>query len=108
MPAHINAIGTATPSHDIHPSFLAWARQRVAPREMRLFDRMAARAGIEQRWSVLNADPAPIGPKGFYGDGAVPGTAARMEIYAQAAPALALEAIDVSEARGLRTILIDV
>jgi predicted naringenin-chalcone synthase len=61
---------------------------------MRLFDRMATRAGIEQRWSVLNADPAPIGPKGFYGDGAVPGTAKRMEIYAQAAPELALQAID--------------
>ena len=94
MQPHINAIGTATPSHDIHPSFLAWARGRIAPREVRLFDRMAARAGIERRWSVLKADPAPIGPKGFYGDDAVPGTAERMEIYAQAAPALALEAID--------------
>ncbi|WP_184053753.1 type III polyketide synthase [Sphingomonas aerophila] len=94
MPPYINAIGTATPSHDIHPSFLAWARERVSPREMRLFDRMAARAGIEQRWSVLTAEPAPIGPDGFYGNNAVPGTAERMAIYAQAAPGLAVEAIE--------------
>jgi predicted naringenin-chalcone synthase len=42
----------------------------------------------------LTAEPAPIGPDGFYGNNAVPGTAERMAVYAQAAPGLAVEAIE--------------
>ncbi|WP_394647081.1 type III polyketide synthase [uncultured Sphingomonas sp.] len=96
MPAqpYIVAIGTAVPSHDIHDSFVAWARARLPEREARLFDRMAARAGIAHRWSVLPAtDGSPVGPEGFYAREPHPGTAARMALYASAAPALALEAI---------------
>ena len=95
-PAFVNAIGTATPDHDIHEAFIAWARARLSDaREVTLFDRMAARAGIAHRWSVLPRTEnggSPVAPGGFYADGQ-PGTAARMAIYAEAAPALALDAV---------------
>jgi predicted naringenin-chalcone synthase len=94
--AHINAIGTAVPRHDVHAAFIRWAEARLAePRVRALFGRMAARCGIEHRWSVLPPAPygdSPVDPGGFY-HGALPTTGARMEIYAQAAPKLALEAI---------------
>jgi hypothetical protein len=54
MTAHIHAIGTAVPAHDIHAAFIAWATPRIADdRERRLFARMAGRSGIAHRWSVL-------------------------------------------------------
>ena len=54
---------------------------------------MAARAGIAHRWSVLPEAADPTGPDGLYGMDRWPGTATRMDIYAKAAPALALRAI---------------
>ncbi|HEX6376805.1 MAG TPA: type III polyketide synthase [Allosphingosinicella sp.] len=94
--AHLNAIGTAVPEHDVHATFIRWAKDRLgAPRARALFDRMAARSGIRHRWSVLPAPAAggsPVDPGGFY-HGSLPTTAARMEVYAEAAPKLALAAI---------------
>ncbi len=94
--AYINAIATAVPGHDVHDAFIGWAEGQVAdPRRRALFRRMAARAGIEHRWSVLPATlggGSPVAPGGFYGAGSPP-TSARMRVYADAAPALALEAI---------------
>jgi len=93
--ACINAIGTAVPGHDIHHAFIAWARERVEDVRLRaLFDRMAARSGISHRWSVLPQDISPVEPGGFYADPVLPGTAARMTLYAEHAPALAMQAID--------------
>ena len=96
MIPHVNAIGTAVPDHDIHHAFVDWARGRIAePRAVKLFERMAARSGIDHRWSVLerSADGgSPIAPGGFYADG-LPGTTARMQRYAEAAPALSIAAI---------------
>lgn len=95
MSAYLHAIGTAVPAHDVHQIFIEWARERLTgTREAALFDRMAARAGIDHRWSVLPQGANPIGPDGLYGTDCWPGTATRMSIYAQAAPALALRAID--------------
>ncbi|MGW8189233.1 type III polyketide synthase [Sphingomonas hankookensis] len=94
--AWLNAVATATPSHDIHDAFIGWARRRLPDREAKLFDRMVERAGIGHRWSVLpiGADGgSPVAPGGFYAD-AMPGTAARMTIYADAAPTLAIAAIE--------------
>ncbi len=94
MPAYLNAVATAVPDHDIHDAFIDWARARVEQRP--LFDRMAKRAGIGHRWSVLPATAtggSPVSDDGFYGIG-FPGTAARMAIYADAAPALAIAAIE--------------
>ncbi|MEH3035252.1 MAG: type III polyketide synthase [Sphingomonas adhaesiva] len=88
---HINAIGTAVPAQDIHAAFVDWARARLPAAEAKLFDRMAARSGIGHRWSVL-PDP-PVAPGGFYAAEPHPGTAARMALYAGAAPVLALAAI---------------
>ncbi|CAN5565474.1 hypothetical protein BH10PSE14_BH10PSE14_34270 [soil metagenome] len=92
----MNAIGTAVPDHDIHHAFVDWARAQIAdPRAVKLFERMAARAAIAHRWSVLDRAPgggSPIAEGGFY-SGALPGTAARMRLYAEAAPSLGMAAI---------------
>jgi predicted naringenin-chalcone synthase len=93
----LTAIACATPGHDIHTAFIDWARTRISdPREAAVFDRMATRSGIGHRWSVLpeSADGgSPVGPQGFYADGLMPPTSARMALYAEHAPALALAAI---------------
>ena len=92
--AYLNRIGTAVPPHEVHGVFLEWANARAGTgRDGALFRRMATRSGIGQRWSVL--PPGPTGSQvvsGFYGS-AMPSTAARMRIYADAAPPLALRAI---------------
>lgn len=96
MAAYVNAIGTAVPGHDIHQAFIDWAAPRLERRERALFERMAGRAGIAHRWSVLPraaGGGSPIEPGGFYEGSAMPPTSARMALYGEAAPALALEAI---------------
>lgn len=93
---HLHAIGTATPPHDIHATFVDWALPRLAEREARLFERMATRAGIAHRWSVL---PAPVADGGFYAPAPHPGTGERMAVYAREAPALALAAIEALAAQ---------
>ena len=95
--AWLNALATAVPGHDIHQSFIDWAAPRIADDRMRaIFARMAARSGIDHRWSVL--PPAPgggslIAPGGFYGDPDLPPTSARMTAYAEEAPNLVMAAI---------------
>src|SRR3546814_10339731 len=62
---------------------------------------MAARSGIAHRWSVLGRAPgggSPVMPGGFYAGG-MPGTAARMALYAEAAPALGRAAIEALRAQ---------
>ncbi len=96
MSAYLHAIGTAVPGHDVHTAFIDWAREQVEPRALKLFDRMAARAGIAHRWSVLPVAPgggSPVATGGFYDVDPLPGTGARMQLYAEAAPALALDAV---------------
>lgn len=96
--AYINALGTAVPSHDIHQAFIGWARAQISdPRQRKLFDRMAARAAIGHRWSVLphgRDGGSPVDAGGFYDAPVMPGTGARMAIYAEAAPMLGLSAIE--------------
>ena len=93
----LTAIACATPGHDIHTAFIDWARTRIADtREAAVFDRMAGRSGIGHRWSVLPASAdggSPVGPEGFYAEGLMPPTSARMALYGEHAPALALAAI---------------
>lgn len=94
---HINAISAIVPEHDIHAAFVGWAAPRIADgRERRLFDRMAARSGIAHRWSVLPptaSGGSPVDRDGFYAVDPLPPTSARMALYAEHAPALALRAI---------------
>ena len=101
LPAYLNAIGGAVPDHDIHHAFVDWADARIDDRSRKLFHRMAARAGIAHRWSVLprgDDGASPVGAGGFYAQG-MPGTGARMAIYAQAAPELGLAAVDMLAAK---------
>jgi alpha-pyrone synthase len=93
----IVAIGTAVPSHDIHHAFIGWAGARLeSPREAGLFARMAARSGIEHRYSVLpqgEGGGSPVVAGGFYAGATLPKTAERMALYGEHAPTLALDAI---------------
>jgi predicted naringenin-chalcone synthase len=93
----ITAISTALPDQDIHAAFVEWAQNQLTdPRSAALFRRMAARSGIEHRYSVLptTADGgSPVCAGGFYAGEALPPTSARMSRYAEDAPELALEAI---------------
>lgn len=93
--AYVEAIGTAVPPHDVHPAFLDWARESLSTTDaVKLFDRVAARSGIHHRWSVLPTDRTPTAPGGLYDPASWPGTGTRMHIYADAAPTLALSAIE--------------
>ncbi|TXC72263.1 type III polyketide synthase [Sphingomonas ginsenosidivorax] len=102
MSAYLNAVGSAVPDHDIHAAFLDWARARVDGRSARLFDRMADRSGIAHRWSILprtETGASPVAEDGFYAAETLPGTAARMALYADHAPHLAIAAIDALRAQ---------
>ncbi|WP_297494533.1 type III polyketide synthase [Acidocella sp.] len=102
--AHINRIGTALPPHDVHDAFLRFVPQSLPEGKARkVFARMAQRAAIEHRHSVLAPeglveadDPEP----GFYRRGAYPGTAARMRAYEQHAPGLAAQAVEALDLEG--------
>lgn len=95
MTAHLHAIGTAVPGHDVHRFFIDWASDRLEARERAIFLRMAGRSGIERRFSVVPEGPgggSPVAPGGYYG-GDMPPTSDRMESYAREAPDLAMAAI---------------
>lgn len=93
---HLQRIGTAVPAHDVHREFERWAERRLGdPRARAVFRRMAARSGIEHRWSVLSSlQGSLIEAGGFYAGDPLPSTSARMHLYAEHAPALAVAAID--------------
>jgi predicted naringenin-chalcone synthase len=92
--ATITGLATAVPDLDFEQDYRRWALSRLGEsREAKLYDRMAARSGIEHRWSVLSEEDAKLDEGlGFYG-AAAPSTSARMAIYAREAPELALRAI---------------
>lgn len=96
--AHINRIGTANPPFEVHDAFLRFVSSELPDeRTLHLFERMAARSGIERRYSFLEPitleDGTITDAEGFYGSGPWPSTAARMARYERDAPRLALNAI---------------
>lgn len=95
--AYINQIGTAVPPHDVHAAFVGFTQNGWPEGKTRaLFTRMAQRSGIEHRFSILPKDglvEADAPQPGFYRRGAYPGTAARMRMYEEHAPDLALQAL---------------
>lgn len=95
--AHINQIATATPPFDVHESYIAMTDQALIERRDRLiFKRMAARSGIQHRYSYFNpivAETTTTDTQGFYVRGQYPSTATRMNFYEENAPRLALDAI---------------
>ncbi len=96
--AYINRIGTAVPANDIHAPFIVFARTLLADdRARHAFDRMAERAGIRHRYSVVRPGDLAAGEvdaDGFYRPGCFPDTAARMARYETDALALALRAVE--------------
>ncbi len=108
--AHINAIATAVPPHDVHEAFVAFARTLLADDRARfVFDRMADRADIAHRWSDF-APGTPGAPRidrdGFYVRGAFPGTAARMALYAPRAADLAARAAGQLDLAGITHLVV--
>jgi alpha-pyrone synthase len=94
----LNRIGTALPPCEVHGAFLRYAGTLLPDERMRrLFARMAARSGIERRYSTLrpSADPggAQLDADGFYSRGRFPGTGPRLVRYERAALPLALRAV---------------
>ena len=95
--AFINCIGTAVPPYDIHAAYRDFMAKALDARQRAVFKRMADRAAIVQRYSVLPQDgmvEADEAREGFYRRGAYPGTATRMNAYARHAPGLALQAVE--------------
>ena len=90
--AFLQRIATATPAHDVHDAFVAFAHGMLrADRAKTLFLRMAARAEIEHRYSVLSVTGASgLSPDAYalYQLGHFPSTGERMALYQQLAPPL--------------------
>jgi predicted naringenin-chalcone synthase len=89
--AHLNAVGTAVPPHDVHQAFIDLVPDLLSDdRARRTFERMSARSSIEHRYSSLEAGRGADGydVEGFYRRGAFPSTAARMARFERDAPAL--------------------
>jgi alpha-pyrone synthase len=93
----ITALSTAVPAQDIHQAFIDWAAARIADRrDSAVFARMAKRSGIEHRFAVLQELPdggSPVCEGGFYATDPLPPTSARMALYADLAPDLAMQAV---------------
>jgi len=108
--AFINRIATAMPPHDVHEGFLDFGRRMLKRdnRRLAVFNRMAERSGIAHRYSFF--EPEGEGDAAhFYRPGAFPGTAARMKLFENFAPGLAVEAAErllAGEDRGRITHLI--
>lgn len=97
--AYLNRIACVVPQHDIHETFIRYARSRLADNRRRsLFERMVERSEIEHRWSCLAPAIEPqsncIDFCDFYRLGRFPSTAARMHRFAKEAPGLARQAVE--------------
>ena len=92
----LNRIATAVPQHQVHGVFREFAKAQALGRDAAAFARMASRAAITTRWSVLEpSEPEGSGTQcGFYRQGgAFPSTRARMQRWEAEAPALAEAAL---------------
>jgi alpha-pyrone synthase len=89
---YLNAIGTTVPAHEVHQKFVDYAPRLLrSPRDVRLFARMAERAAIDHRYSVIAPHPSPerLDQGDLFRPGAFPSTRARMALYERHAPDLA-------------------
>ncbi|MGI4757162.1 MAG: type III polyketide synthase [Janthinobacterium lividum] len=98
-PVFLRRIATAVPRHDVHQAFVDFAHGMLQDAGSRaLFLRMAARSGIEHRYSALQvageADIASFSAHELYQLGEFPFTARRMELFKRFAPALMRDALD--------------
>lgn len=90
----VSSIATAVPQCDVHSSYTGWAERQLGTREAAIYRRMEARGGISHRYSTLSGGDATFDFGSFYGSGTPPGTGQRMQRYAEAAPDLAMAAVD--------------
>ena len=97
--AYLNRVAVAVPEYEVHDTFVHFAERLLQDRRSRLlFERMAARSEIKNRWSCL--EPARVGSNdsldagGFYTSGNFPTTAERMNRYEREAPELAMKAVE--------------
>nr|WP_297295942.1 type III polyketide synthase [uncultured Methylovirgula sp.] len=95
--AYINRIASAVPEYEVHGAFIRFARAMLQSGPTgHLFERMAARAQIERRWSCLAPPKDGAGTldgERFYMPGQFPSTADRMARYEIAAPVLGGKAV---------------
>jgi len=98
--AYINRIAIGVPPHDVHHAFgkFVESRFRDDTGKLAIFRRMAARSGIEHRYSCLALAPDwQTGPaldvEGLYTRGRFANTAARMRVFEARAPELAASTI---------------
>jgi predicted naringenin-chalcone synthase len=96
--AHLNAIGIATPPHDVHQAFQTFVEQLLeTPRERAIFLRMADRSAIDHRFSfcqpLIEDGHVLEDAEGLYTAEAFPSTGERMRTFAACAPRLALAAL---------------
>ncbi len=95
MAAHLQRISTAVPPNDVHSAFVDFAQGMLLDDRTRtLFLRMAERAGIGHRHSVLNVTGGTPNAQEFYRLGSFPSTAERMRLFENTAPALLRSALD--------------
>ncbi len=92
--AYLNRIATAVPPHDVHRTFVRFAREVLGDeRTQAVFDRLVEKAQISHRYAVLPPAVEPEGSSvdaaGFYAHGRFPSTAERMGLYEKHAPDLA-------------------
>ncbi|MBS1813489.1 MAG: type III polyketide synthase [Acidobacteria bacterium] len=97
--AFINRIATAVPDHEVHFAFVEFASMMLKEERSRtLFLRMAAKSGINRRFSVLRAKgslrPGDVDAHAFYRPGQFPCTAERMRVFEENAPRLVQGALD--------------
>ena len=92
MAAHLQRISTAVPPNDVHSVFVDFAQGMLLDDRTRtLFLRMAERAAIGHRHSVLNVTGGEPSAQKFYQLGAFPSTAERMLLFESTAPTPAAE-----------------
>ena len=118
--AYLNRIATAVPENDVHAAFIEFAGGMLTdPRKQNVFGRMVERAGIDHRYSCLNAGGA-LGAESedessnayaFYRKGDFPNTAERMKMFERFAPVLLRKTLDrlkvsEEEARAVKHVLV--
>jgi alpha-pyrone synthase len=116
--AYINRVASAVPEHDVHQAFVDFADGMLEdPRVKPVFQRMAQRSGIANRYSVLTPDRTrqttefTINAHEFYTRGSFPGTAKRMDVFERFAPPLARSGLDAlalseKERRGVTHVIV--
>jgi alpha-pyrone synthase len=98
-PVCISRIATATPPHDVHAAFVAYASSVMQdPRARSVLKLMERRSGIEHRYSFIQAEgelaPNSLDGRELFKTGSFPSTAKRMECFENFAPLLMRCALD--------------